>query len=55
MKELEDKIKDSHGGATLSVGLEWPRYAIPLFFHWTYFSNYNLKLAYLLGVGIDKT
>jgi len=60
MKTYKDGIiynaitgENSHG-VEIFIGSEWPRYAVPWFFHWKTFRSYNLKLAYLLGVGIEK-
>jgi hypothetical protein len=55
MDELMEKIEASRSGVRIYVGTEWPTYAVPQFFHWPTFREYNLKLAYLVGVGIDKT
>ena len=48
-------IKEREDGAGILIRNEYPQYAIPWFFHWSYFSNYNLKLAFLVGVGIDRS
>ena len=29
-------------------------FPIPVFFHFEYFRKYDLKIAYLLGIGIDR-
>jgi len=51
--ELMKEIEESSKGAKIFVGHRWPRYAVPWFFHWSVFRDYDLKLAYLIGVGIE--
>jgi len=41
-------------GVQIKIGNTWPRYAIPFFFHLENVRDYNLKLAYLMGVGIER-
>ena len=55
MSNLKDKIQESRSGVRIYVGTSWPRYAVPQFFHIKTFREYDLKLAYLIGVGIEKS
>lgn len=43
--------KPNKNGDKTEMNLEFP---VPWFFHYDYFKKYDLKLAYLLGIGIDR-
>ena len=54
MLKLKDEIKKTNVGVSIYIATKWPRYDVPSFFHWPTFRQYDLGLAYLIGVGIDR-